>query len=62
MQNRNKFPALRFILIALFFLVGLALTVYGWTMTGELLGLGLMILGVIFLLTALFIYNKRFQG
>ena len=31
---------LRFVLIALFFVVGLVLTVVGWTMTGKLAGLG----------------------
>ena len=48
---------LRVLLIALFFTVGLVLTVVGWKMTGELLGLGLMLVGVVFLLTALFVYN-----
>ena len=48
---------LRFILIALFFVIGLALTLVGWSMTGKLLGLGLMMIGIILLLTALFIYN-----
>ena len=48
---------LRVILMALFFVVGLVLTIVGWKMTGELLGLGLMLVGVIFLLTALFVYN-----
>ncbi len=53
---------LRAVLIALFFLVGLVLTIVGWTMTGQLEGLGLMILGIIFLLTALFLYNKPYAG
>ena len=48
---------LRSVLIALFFVAGVVLTIVGWKMTGQLLGLGLMLLGVIFLLTALFLYN-----
>ena len=52
---------LRIALIALFFFVGLALVIYGWTLTGKLSGLGLMILGVILLLAALMIYNKPFE-
>ena len=54
--------ALRGILIALFFVIGMVLTIVGWKMTGELLGLGIMLLGIIFLLTALFVYNKPYQG
>lgn len=53
---------LRTALIALFFLLGLVLTFVGWKMTGKLAGLGLMILGIIFLLAALMVYNKPYQG
>ena len=52
---------LRGVLIALFFVAGLVLTVVGWKMTGQLLGLGLMLLGVILLLTALFVYNALYR-
>ena len=48
---------LRAILIVLFFVVGVALTLVGWSMTGKLLGLGLMLVGIVLLLTALFVYN-----
>lgn len=51
----------RVVLIALFFIVGLILVFAGWKMTGKLAGLGLMIIGVILLLTALLIYNKPFE-
>ena len=51
---------LRVLFIAAFFVVGLGLVIYGWKMTGELAGLGLMMLGVVLLLAALFIYNKPF--
>ena len=53
--------ALRAVLITLFFVIGMALTIVGWKMTGELLGLGLMLLGIIFLLTALFVYNALYK-
>jgi len=52
---------LRVILILLFFVVGMALTLIGWGMTGELAGLGLMIVGIILLLTALFVYNAPYK-
>ena len=53
--------ALRAVLITLFFVIGMALTIVGWKMTGELLGLGLMLVGIIFLLTALFVYNALYK-
>ena len=52
---------LRLILITAFFVVGLILVIVGWKMTGQLSGLGLMILGVVLLLAALMIYNKPFE-
>ena len=54
--------ALRFVLIALFFVLGLVLTFVGWSMTGKLAGLGLMLLGIILLLTALFVYNAAYKN
>ena len=53
--------ALRAVLITLFFGIGMALTIVGWKMTGGLLGLGLMLVGIIFLLTALFVYNALYK-
>jgi len=53
--------ALRGVLIALFFVLGMILTVVGWKMTGELMGLGIMLVGMVFLLTALFVYNAPFS-
>ncbi len=52
---------LRGVLIALFFVLGMVLTIVGWKMTGELLGLGIMLVGMIFLLTALFVYNALYK-
>ena len=54
--------ALRAVLIALFFVVGMVLTLVGWNMTGELLGLGIMLVGIIFLLVALFVYNAMYKN
>ena len=53
--------SLRAVLIALFFIVGLALTLMGWKMTGKIEGLGLMLVGIVLLLTALFVYNAPYS-
>ena len=57
----KKHTTLRGILIALFFVLGMVLTVVGWKMTGKLEGLGIMCLGIMFLLTALFVYNAPYK-
>ncbi len=57
-KNHEK---LRFVLIALFFVLGLVLTLVGWGMTGKLAGLGIMCVGLVFLLAAMFIYNARYK-
>lgn len=54
--------ALRFVLIAIFFVIGLTLTFAGWKMTGQLAGLGLMLVGIVLLLTALFLYNAAYKN
>ena len=53
--------ALRAVLIAIFFVLGMVLTIAGWKMTGQLVGLGIMLVGVVFLLTALFVYNALYK-
>ena len=53
--------SLRAILIVLFFVIGMVLTIAGWKMTGQLKGLGIMMVGIIFLLTALFVYNAPYR-
>ena len=57
----KEHTTLRGLLIRLFFVVGMVLTIAGWTMTGKLEGLGIMLVGVIFLLTALFVYNAPYR-
>ena len=49
----KEHPALRIVLIAVLFVLAITLVIVGWTMTGELAGLGIMILGVALLLAAL---------
>ncbi len=53
---------LRAVLIVLFFVLGLFLTISGWKMTGKLLGLGIMLVGIVFLLAALFVYNALYKN
>ena len=50
--------ALRAVLMILFCSAGLALVLIGWDMTGQLSGLGLMLLGIIMMLTTLLLYNQ----
>ena len=52
---------LRGVLIVLFFVIGMVMTVAGWKMTGKLEGLGIMLVGIVFLLTALFVYNAPYR-
>ena len=53
--------ALRLMLITIFSLLGFVLVIIGWKMTGQLIGLGLMIVGVALLLTAMGIYNDKYK-
>lgn len=61
MEFWKEHTKLRVTLIALFFILGIALVIAGWKMTGQLKGLGIMIVGVVCLLVALAIYNKPFD-
>lgn len=60
MKFWKKHVALRAVLMILFFLAGLALVLIGWDMTGQLSGLGLMLLGIIMMLTTLLLYNQAY--
>ena len=57
----KEHTTLRGFLIVLFFVLGMALTIAGWKMTGKLEGLGIMLVGIILLLTALFVYNAPYR-
>ncbi len=62
MKFWKEHTGLRALFIAGFFFAGLALVIFGWTLTGQMKGLGLMVLGVVLLLAALMVYNKPFEG
>ena len=61
MNYWKEHTALRLTLMAVLFVVGVVLTFAGWSMTGKMAGLGLMLLGLALLLAALYLYNKPFQ-
>ena len=50
-------PALRILLMLVLFVLSIALVTAGWKMTGQLAGLGIMLLGVALLLAVLALYN-----
>ena len=54
-------PALRIVLMIVLFVLSIALVVAGWKMTGQLTGLGIMLVGVALLLAVLAIYNATYQ-
>ena len=54
-------PALRIMLMIVLFVLSIALVVAGWKMTGQLAGLGIMLVGVALLLAVLSIYNATYQ-
>ena len=54
-------PALRIVLMIVLFVLSIALVVAGWKMTGQLAGLGIMLVGVALLLSVLAIYNATYQ-
>ena len=52
---------LRMVLMLAAFIAGIFLLIYGWKQTGQLGGLGLMLVGVVLLLVTLALYNKPFE-
>ena len=54
-------PALRIVLMIVLFVLSIALVVAGWKMTGQLAGLGVMLVGVALLLAVLAVYNATYQ-
>ena len=55
-------PALRILLMLVLFVLSIALVTAGWKMTGQLAGLGIMLLGVALLLAVLAVYNAPLSG
>ena len=51
---------LRIILMLVTFVLGMVLIIRGWMMTGQMAGLGLMLVGVALILTTPYLYNARF--
>ena len=62
MNFLKNLTTFRCVLIVLFFVIGMVLTVSGWKMTGKLVGLGIMLVGIIFLLAALCVYNALYKN
>ena len=52
-------PALRMVLMLVLFVLALVLVVSGWKMTGQLAGLGIMLVGVALLLAVLAHLQRR---
>ncbi len=61
MKFWKEHTALRMALMLLTFVCGIALLIYGWSLTGQLGGLGLMLAGIALLLGTLALYNKPFE-
>ena len=53
---------LRICLMLFFFVAGMALLIYGWTLTGKLEGLAIMLVGLAMLLFTLWLYNSPYAG
>ena len=61
MQFWKEHTALRVALMLITFVLGMFLLVFGWKMTGQMKGLGLMLAGVVLVLITLALYNKPFE-
>ena len=61
MEFMKENPKIRVILIAVNFLLALFFVITGWKMTGQMIGLIKMLVGVAFLLIALKVYNIAFE-
>ena len=56
----KEHKTLRVVLLTVLFVAGMALIVLGWKLTGQLKGLGLMLVGLALLIAALWLYNQPF--
>ena len=61
MKFWKEHPALRMVIMATTFVIGMILLIVGWKMQGQMNGLLIMIVGVILMLICLGVYNQRFQ-
>lgn len=61
MKFWKEHTTLRVILMLVFFVLAMVLLITGWRMTGQLKGLGIMLVGVALLLAVLAIYNAAYQ-
>ena len=61
MKFWKEHMGLRAALMTVFFIAGLALVIFGWTITGKMSGLVIMLIGLVLLLTALMLYNKTYE-
>ena len=61
MELMKQNPKVRVLLIIVNFLLALFFVITGWKMTGEMVGLIKMMVGVAFLLVALKVYNVTFE-
>ena len=61
MEFFKENPGIRMISILVSFVIAIFLVVTGWQMTGQMAGLIKMMVGVVFLLVALKIYNINFE-
>ena len=61
MEFMKENPKIRVILIAVSFLLALFFVITGWKMTGQMIGLIKMLVGVVFLLISLKVYNIAFE-
>ena len=57
MRFWKEHTTLRTVLMLVSFVLGLFLLIYGWRLTGQLKGLGLMLAGVALVLATLALYN-----
>lgn len=57
----KEHTTLRIVLMLATFIAGIFLLLCGWKQTGQLGGLGLMLVGVALLLVTLALYNKPFE-
>ena len=61
MEFMKENPKIRVILIVVSFLLALFFVITGWKMTGQMIGLIKMLVGVAFLLVALKVYNIAYE-